>query len=396
MQEQVSEFFIYIKGVLQYKWFAIVLAWMVHVDTKTLLQPLLRGIAIHQDGQGLVILMKKLMFTVPNLEKIVALSNLDSSVTNDLERAKMYEGMKETIIISGGKHDGLFNVSYEASDPELAKNVVTAVLTVFSEQTQSSTMEDVGNSQRFINLQIREYEVRLRNAEKAKEAFRKANSGLLPGEGAGQIAKLNATKDQLEKAKLGMSQAISKRDVITKQMQEVVDAGDVWGSGDSAVLLSPEDQQIKGLQIMRMDLLLKYTEAHPAVSTIELTLKELLRRKEQNDKILANSGLPNAGALANPYVQQLKIALNQAETDVASNSTRIEYLQKKIEKIKSQLNARLTVETEMKNINRDYNVISENYHALIERREQARMSEKVDAETESIKFKIADPPNLWG
>ena len=413
MQEQLSEVFIYIKGVLQYKWFAIMLAWIicllgwalvmqlpnkytseakVHVDTKTLLQPLLRGIAIQQDGQGLVILMRKLMFTVPNLKKIILLSNLDASVTNDLERAKLYENMKKDILIRGGG-DGLFNISYEANAPDLAKNVVTAVLTIFSEQTQLSTLEDVSSSQRFIELQISEYEVRLRNAEKAKEAFKRANFGLLPGEGTGQIGKLNATYEQLEMAKLGLSQAISKRDVLTKQMQEVVDAGDAWNSSDLILILSPEDQQIKDLQLMRMDLLLKYTEAHPAVSTIELTLKELLKRKEQKDKEMTDSGLPNAGALANPYVQQLKIALDQAEADVASKSTRIEYLKQKIEKLKSQLNSRLTVETEMQNINRDYNAISQNYQALIERREQARMSEKVDTETVSIKFKIADPPN---
>ena len=77
---------------------------------------------------------------------------------------------------------------------------------------------------------------------------------------------------------------------------------------------------------------------------------------------------------------------------MASSSTRIDYLKQRIEKHKDQLNSRLMVETEMLNINRDYDTISGNYRALLQRREQARMSEKVDAETVSIKFKTVDPP----
>lgn len=414
MQEQLSEIFIYIKGTLKYKWFAISLAWVicllgwtavmllpnkytstakVHIDSTTLLQPLLKDIAIQQDGQMLVRVMEQLMFTVPNLEKIIDLSNLDLLITNDRQRFELYENMREDIVIAGGKRDGLFQVSYESNDPDMAKNVVTAVLTVFSEQTQKSTLEDVNSSQRFIEQQIREYEIRLRNAEQAKEAFKRSNFGLLPEGGQGQIGKLHASYDELENAKLVLSEAISKRNTLINQMQKVVDAGDAWSGSDSVLELSPEDQKIRDLQLRKMDLLLKYTENHPAVTAIKLTLAEVLKRKKQKNKEMERAGLPNAGALANPYVQQLKITLNKAEADVASNKVRVEFLDQRIKKYKGQLDSRLTVETEMQNLNRDYEAIQQNYQKLIERREQARMSEKVDTETVSIKFKIADPPN---
>ena len=141
-----------------------------------------------------------------------------------------------------------------------------------------------------------------------------------------------------------------------------------------------------------MDLLLRYTETHPAVSAVELALEEVLRRKEQKDKERAGSGMPYVEAMSNPYVQQLKITLNEAETDVASNKARIHYLEQRIKRYKDQLNSSLTVETEMQNLNRDYETISKNYQQLVQRREQAKLSEKVDTETTSIKFKIVDPP----
>lgn len=414
MQEQLSEYLTYIKGTLKHKWFAINLAWIicllgwtvvmilpnqytsvakVHVDSTSMLKPLLKGMAVQEDARMLIRIMKQLMFTVPNLEKIIQLSNLDHLVKSDIQRVELYEAMKKDIKITGGKKDGLFEISYKSNDPNMAKNVVTAVLTVFSEQTQQSTLEDMSTSQHFIEQQIREYEVRLRNAEKAREAFKRANFGLLPEEGAGQIAKLHEANEQLGNARLWLSEAISKRKVITAQMQEVINSGDAWKVTDTNVDLSPEDQKIKELRQKRTDLLLKYTENHPAIRAIDITLKEAKIRKAQKEKESVNSGLPKAEVLANPYVQKLKISLNEAEAEVASNSARVHVLQQRINQYKDQLDSRLTVETEMKNLNRDYETVRKNYQKLVQRREQARMSEKVDSETVSIKFKIADPPN---
>lgn len=92
MQEQISEIFYYAKGALRYKWHGIVVAWMicligwmfvlalpnkytseakVHVETRTMLQPLLQGMTIQSDVRGLLRVMQSLMFTQSNLEEIV-------------------------------------------------------------------------------------------------------------------------------------------------------------------------------------------------------------------------------------------------------------------------------------------------------------------------------------
>jgi hypothetical protein len=59
-----------------------------------------------------------------------------------------------------------------------------------------------------------------------------------------------------------------------------------------------------------------------------------------------------------------------------------------------ELHSRLTVETGLQNLNRDYDAIKGNYERLLESREQASMSEKVDDQAEALKFKIADSPNI--
>ena len=49
------------------------------------------------------------------------------------------------------------------------------------------------------------------------------------------------------------------------------------------------------------------------------------------------------------------------------------------------------VEAELKQLNRDYDVIRRNYEAMVSRREKASLSEDVDA-TRSAQFRVIDPP----
>ena len=60
--------------------------------------------------------------------------------------------------------------------------------------------------------------------------------------------------------------------------------------------------------------------------------------------------------------------------------------------IEKGLSERLSIETQMKNLNRDYETINAKYSELLERREQAHITERVDDQTSRLKFKIADPP----
>jgi len=52
------------------------------------------------------------------------------------------------------------------------------------------------------------------------------------------------------------------------------------------------------------------------------------------------------------------------------------------------------VETELKNLNRDYDTIKSNYEALLTRREKARLSESVEQNTDTVKFRVVDPPQV--
>lgn len=413
MQDQISEILYYLKGTLKYKWMAIIIAWIVclsgwifvtampnkyaseakvHVETRTMLQPLLQGMTIQSDVRGLLRVMQLLMFTQTNLEQIIKMSDLDKNVKNVHERQALIASLKKDIKINGGASD-IFTIQYEAKNPDIAKNVVQAVLTVFSEQTHKSTLSGADVAQRFIDEQIQEYETRLRNAEKARENFKRANFGLLPGEGD-QISKVQGVANLLEDAKLQLNEALSRRQVLSDQLNEIKESDEDWGVTGSMENLTEEDGRIQGLNQKKKELLLRFTEKHPEIVSINKTIAELQKSKHKAEKEdITKDMFAKPEVMANPYIQTIKVALNEADAMVASSQARVDELKLRVDRIGDELNSRLTIETELQNLNRDYDSLKRNYQKLIASREQASMSEKVDNQAEALKFKIADAPD---
>ena len=422
MQDQLAEILFYVKGTLKYKWVIIIVAWLVcitgwvfvstlpdqykseakvHVDSSTMLQPLLRGMTIQSSTRGLIAVMQQLMFTRPKLEKVAQLANLEFFSKNEAQKKALIAKLKNGIEITGGTNN-LFVISFDGDDAKQAQNIVHAVLTVFSEQTQQRGISDTSNAQQFIEEQIREYEVRLKNAEKARENFNRVNSGFLPEQGgSGGGGSLTSLRGHLEEAQMALNEIKSRNVVLKRQLDEAMEAEgggevvDEWGLaglGDSQNQIStPEDSQIAAFQEQINALLIRYTENHPDVVSIKLQIKDLQeRRLETLANMPDNQG--GNGSVDSPYIQALKMSLSQNESEQASIQSRRSLLYKRLKETQQGMDARLRIATELQNLDRDYSVLQGNYMNLIKSRETAAMTEKAERSQGVLKFKIVEAP----
>ena len=189
----------------------------------------MRGMVIEPDIGAMIRIIQQLMFTRPNLEKIIELSLLNKKKSSDaLVSSDLIEQLKKDISIRSGGDRDIFDIAYTSSDPEVAKSVVQAVLTVFSEQTQGKAMADTSDAQSFIEQQLRDYEIRLQEAEKAKEDFKRKNLDLLNGD-SDQFHNLQLLKQNLEGATTALQQSEAKKKVLEQQLREVQDSNEDWG-----------------------------------------------------------------------------------------------------------------------------------------------------------------------
>ncbi|MDD5037189.1 MAG: hypothetical protein PHE55_20880 [Methylococcaceae bacterium] len=414
MQETIAEISSYLQSATRFKWWGLTLVWVVclsgwvvvsmmpdvykaeariHVDTRSVLRPLLSGLTIQPDISGQIRLMSKLLFTRPNLEKVARMTDLDLGAKDDKAMEKLVKRLQESLTISEAGGDNLFSIGANHADPKTAKKIVQSLLTIFVEETLGGTRDDRDSAKKFIDQQIKEYEERLVTAEQAREEFKRTNYALLPEHGGDLYTQLNKVTEQLEQSKLDLQEAIDRRDDIQRQLRNE-EPMLMSAEGDSQAPADPIDLRIQNLQSKLDELLLRYTANHPAAVALKRSIADLEKQKVKEKTVAEQAGIPAKGAESNPIYQQIKIVLGEAEADVASLTTRVKSSESKIEELKKQMDDRLKVETQMQSLSRDYDSVKKNYEELLKRRESARLSENVEQNTDAVKFKIVDPPQV--
>lgn len=417
MHGLLEEILRYIQNAATYKWWSLTLAWIiclggwpivsrmpdvftattrVHVDTRSILRPLLAGMTIQPDIGSEVRLMTRLIFSRPNIEKIAKMTDLDLTAKDEKSMEGLVKGMQNALKIEGGDNN-LFTIGFTDPNPKTAKKVVQAVLTLFVEQSLGESREDSDSANKFLEQQIKEHERRLQAAEQAREDFKRANYGLISGEngGGGDLyGQMNQLATLQEEAKLKVQEAKQRRDQI--QMQVDNEEPMIKGSEGEAAAVSSLEMRIQNLRSKLDELLLRYTEKHPAVVTLKKSITDLEKQQKAEIAALEQPGqvATAKGMESNPIYQQLKIALGDAEANIASLMAREKAYDDKIELLKQQMDARLKIETQLQGLNRDYDMVKANYNQLLAKRETARMSDTVEQTTDAVKFRIVDPPQV--
>jgi polysaccharide chain length determinant protein (PEP-CTERM system associated) len=144
-------------------------------------------------------------------------------------------------------------------------------------------------------------------------------------------------------------------------------------------------------------LLLKYTDQHPDVVAARKLIEELEAQKSQEIQIrrkTMGNGPAMAGAGASPVMQQMKIALGEAEANVASLKARVSEYESRVQQLAAASRMLPQLETEYTQLNRDYDVNKKNYDALVARRESATMAVEMGATSGVADFRLIDPPTV--
>ena len=417
MLEQYGSLIGQVRSAWRFRWRGLLLAWLVaiigwvvvfvipsqfestariYVDTNSLLRPLLDGIAVNQSTSSTVDLVRKAMLSRPQLERVIDETDLKVRVKSSRDRENMLKDLSIGIQIvadptkSASADPNVFNISYLDSNPALAYDVVNSVLKSFVAQSVSESRSDADVAKGFLRDQISEYESRLTEAEKRLAAFKKKNVGAMPDESGDYFAKLQTAMSTLDGLQAQLTVAKRKRDELRTKLV----GGTQPSQADASLSVETSvDARIAEAQTSLEQLLLKYTDAHPDV----IALRETIGRLEQQRKVELAALRQNTGLLGAPrgstslVVQNLQVALNQADLDVTSLESQVQATSQQVAALQSKVNVLPEVEAELSRLNRDYDVTKSEYEKLLQRREAANLSDAVDR-VDELKFRVLDPP----
>ena len=412
MEDLIRQLLSSLKGIWKYRWHAVVVAWLVaiagfikvimlpdeyqtsarvFVDTQTILKPLLAGMTSVPNTEQQVAIMSRTLLSRPNVERVMRMVDLDLGARTVREHEAQLDDLMSRIKISGTSAYDIYTISYTGRLPKMARDVVQSLLTIFVEGSFQGKKGDTEKAVQFIDEQIKNYEDKLSAAENLLKDFKIRNNMLLPRQGIDYGSQLLMMSDSVNNAKLELLEAEQSRRAIEAQIE-----GDepVLDLEPSAVAISnPElDERIATINKNLDSLRLQYTELHPDIVASKRLITQLEERKVADSKLRAASGDP--GKNYSPMLQQLKVALTEADARVAAIKARVAEFQVRNTRLLAHSNAVPEVESQLAQLNRDYVINKENYEKLIGRREAAKLSGELSSTTDMMAFKIIDPPTV--
>ncbi len=409
MEDLISQMLLLIRGVWKYRWIAVAVMWLVavagwtkvfllpndyqtsarvFVDTQTILKPLLANMTSVPNIEQQVSIMSRTLLSRPNIERVMRMVDLDVRGRTPREHEAMVESLMTSIKISGTSTNDIYTISYSQHDPRQVRDVVQSLLTIFVEGSFKGKSGDSAKAVQFIDEQIKSYEERLVAAENSVKEFKLRHAGLLPRQGVDYTAQLAIAADALGAARLELAEAEQSRAAIKAQISGEPRQGVNVRLAPSR---NPElDERIAAVNKNLDALLMQFTELHPDIVAARRLLAQLEARKLEESKL--EDGDP--GRHYSPMLQQLKVALTEADAKIAAIKVRVQEYAARHDRLQQQSNAVPEVESQLAQLNRDYEINKVNYEQLISRREAAKLSGQLSTTTEMMTFKIIDPPFL--
>jgi polysaccharide chain length determinant protein (PEP-CTERM system associated) len=411
MQELVEQLIALARGMWQRRWIGLGVAWLaaiigaivvfrlpdkyeasarVYVDTQSLLQPLMSGMAVMPDAGQQVALLSRILLTRPNLEKIIRKSDLDTAAGKSAPELVDEAAGSLTIARAGG--DNVYTIAFRYIDGRKARDVVQAALSTFIEQSLGQTRIGTDSARKFLDEQIKDYEDRLRESEARMQAFRLKYMGYLGNSTQTYLGQMGTLTEQMKDARIELRVAEQTRDSIRKQLEEQTQHGPAPPPKRSIAL--PEfDTRINELKRQLDELLRKYTDQHPDVVATKRLIDQLEEeRRRAIEQRLAEADPANP-VLADPVVQQLKVALNDAESNVVTVRARLAEYESRYNQMRQSAETMPKIDMELVQLNRDYQIQKGQYESLVARRETASLTGKLE-DAGVAEFRVIDPPRV--
>ncbi len=431
MQEFLQQVSITLRGIWKFRWLGLIVAWItailgvavvwkipdryeaaarIYVDTDSILKPLMSGLAVQPNVDQQIGMLSRTLISRPNIEKLIRMADLDLKSQSKAEQEELVERLLKTIEIRSGAGVNLYSMAYRDKEPERAKRVVQAMVSIFVETGLGASRKDTDSAKTFLTEQIKSFEAKLEAAETRLKEFRLRNLALQTGDGKDSTARLVEMSQALDAARLQLREAENSRDAARQQLaheRQVAPAGSSAASQELAFpVATPElDGRIEAQKRALDSMLQRYTDQHPDVVSTKRLLKELeeQRRKEVVElrrtamaaaAAAAVQGSASPGLNASLAAQELGRSLAAAEVQVAGLKARVSEYTARYSAAREAMKSAPQLEAEASQLNRDYAITKKNYDDLVARRQSAVMSGELDVASGMAEFRLIDPPRV--
>lgn len=399
-----------LRATWRYRWHALVVAWLamlvggllvfslpnkyessarVYADTESLMNPLLKGLAVQPDVRNRIQLVARTLLSRPNLETVADKTGLSLRATTLEGKEELLVNLRDAVEIKSAGGDNLYTITYTDPDKAMAQKVVQALLQVLMNNTLGTNIENTQSAQTFLQQQVDDYNHRLNVAERKIADFEKANIGYIPSQGGDDyFTRLQNAETTLQKMQDQYDTLVAGHATIVQQMHSMATNPSSLGIDPRTQAL---DKQIASGQQQLNALLLRYTPEYPDVVALKRMIAQLQAQRDALQKNITGPSMEGVTS-DNPVYQDLQKALYSTQVNIGTLSTSIALQKKQISDLKGKIDHITDVQTNLRQLTRNYDATQKQYNELITRLNTAQISQDATHSGNNLKFSVVDPP----
>jgi len=318
-------------------------------------------------------LLKGLTFSPSTEDKIKVLSyalnsrTLITKVMDELDLKKGGEAELEKQIKEKQDHtqikikdkEGLFVISYQDTNPKLARDYVNALVRRYIDENTSSKREESYGATKFVSEQLTTFKQKLDKSEEAANNFKS---------GSGSVASMDPSL--LLKDISDSQQRVDDLRIRETQIETAL--------ANSAKVNSAQSE-LPAMQKKLQDLQLQYTDSYPEIQRVKDDIRALNEQLKSGQGVVKQSENPEHARLAS----ELR-AVRQAAANLTNTINKNRGLLHSIPAAKATLDSLEREKSSQKSL----------YEAMLARQGQSEVSKQMEVQDKSTVFRVVDPAVL--
>lgn len=296
-----------------------------------------------------------------------------------------------------------FRIAYVYGDPRTAMRVVERLATLFIDENLRDREVLAEGTNQFLEAQLEDARHRLIDQERKLADYRLKHADEMPDHLDANLQAQHNTEMQLQALVNAMTIDQDRRRTLEREIAELsaplasdTNVAVTRPSADAAPASASE--QLAAERSNLAELQLRLTPEHPDVIRSKRLIAELEVKAAAESSNTAGRDVP---VTSTPAERARLKRLNELRTDleslnrvIARSEAQENRLRSSIERYQQRVQAVPLRETELAEITRDYNTISQLYQGLLQRHESSKISANLERRQQGEQFKVIEPAQL--
>lgn len=327
--------------------------------------------------------IRQTLTSAVNLEKVVRATRIGDTIESPRQMEAAVLKLADNVKVIS-QQDNLFEIvattrypSFsDAENASLAQDIAQKLIDIFREENLSGNRGEMVETLEFVNQQLAQREKQLEQAEQQRTAFEAQHPEMAQG-GAMNVQRLESSRAELRGVEADLAAAQAALAAIDGQLAGTPRTIPGGGAGAGAALAQAQST-LAGLRARGL------TDEHPDVIAARNQVNALKGPAAQE----AASGI----GTPNPAYTSLQSIRAERQANVQALTSRKAALQSDVAALTAQAIDNPELASAAQRINRDYDVLRQQYDKLLQDREELKLRGEVKTEREAVKFEVVDPP----